>query len=71
MALTRIVHDCATGEQRTVQMSPEEEKAHHAMQTAHATQIAAEEAETAALRAAVTNHPDPVVQALARRLGLA
>ena len=63
--------DCATGEVAILDMTDAEKAAHDAAQADAARVEGAIAAERDALREAVAGHPDPVVRALAARLGIA
>lgn len=73
-----VVVDCASRSEVRVPMTDEEWAAHRAQAAARVEQEAADIAareqearETMELAKAVAAHPDPVVQALAARLGIA
>lgn len=70
----RPVHhevDCSTGQATLTPVTDEELEQIQARTTAAFAEQAEAAAEEAALRAAVAAHPDPLVKALAARLGLA
>lgn len=62
--------DCTTGAAVVRDLTTEEEASHLAVQAAAQGREAAAAAAEIDLRAAVAAHPDPIVQALARRLGI-
>ena len=69
----RPVHhefNCSAGEVTITPMTDEEWAAYKAQAVEHATEQAAQQAEDDALRAAVAAHADPVVKALAGKLGI-
>lgn len=66
-----VVFDCATGATTHTVLIEKELNDMRARQAEHDQRRADEAAEEQALRDAVAAHPDPVVQALAKRAGLA
>jgi hypothetical protein len=67
---TRLIVDCITGETIEVPLTDEEEADLEAQRADAAAVVAEAEAAHAALAAQVAAHEDPVVQALAKMLGL-
>lgn len=64
-------YDCSTGETTVTPFTDGEWAEHRKTAATEAASMAALQAEDEALRTAVAAHPDPVVQALAKRAGLA
>lgn len=65
-----VVIDCSTGETTSTPMTPEELSEHLSRAQEHAAAVQAHQERENALRAAVAAHQDPLVQELARRVGL-
>lgn len=63
-------YDISSGEYTEVEVSDEEHQAMKDREAANTVERLQREQEDAELRAAVENHTDPVVKALARRAGL-
>jgi hypothetical protein len=68
--LHHVVIDCATGEASYTPLTPQELADLEQRNQDHVAQVAAEKAEADGLKAAAEAHPDPLVQALARKAGI-
>jgi hypothetical protein len=64
-------YNCTTGEYGEVPLSDEEWDAHKQRMADAAAQLVEQQEEEERIRGLVENHPDPLVQILAKKAGLA